>query len=248
MTTTSSYSTAPDAARREKARQHFAWQERVAERADLSLAARLAAWALARRRNVLSGRCDPSYADIAEGMGAASVRTAIRALAALERAGLIVIDPRVGRGHRNQVTFIMPEKVTEPCQGFDARNGDKSGAKRPPDAARKGDRLDPEKVTELCHPNMKRAPREPSEHGERECAQRARAPDPAHGPLTGPRRKKDRAGRRSARREGRKGTRGREAGRQGQTFPQGGGRLPRVAEDLDAPLVRQRYRLGVVRI
>jgi hypothetical protein len=166
------FQTAPDAdaARREKARAHFAWQQGVAERSDLSPTVRLAAWALARRRNVLSGRCDPSYADIAKGMGAASPRSAIRAVAALERAGLVVVDRRVGRGHRNQVTFIMPEKVTQPSQGFSAGKGDKPGAGKPLDEPIKGDKPAPEKVTKLCHPNKERAPIEPSQHGERECA------------------------------------------------------------------------------
>ena len=164
-----------EVARREKTRAHFAWQQSAAERADLSPTVRLAAWALARRRNVLSGRCDPSYAGIAKGMGGVSERTAIRALAALERAGLIVVDRRVGRGRRNRITFIMPEKVTQACQGFAAGKGDKSSEnksseKRPPDAALKGDKPGPEKVTELCHPNMKRASTKLSEHEEGENA------------------------------------------------------------------------------
>jgi hypothetical protein len=174
-TTTTTSSTVPDAARRERARQHFAWQKSVAERSDLSPIVRLAAWALARRRNVLSGRRDPSYADIAKGMGGMSERSAIRAVAALERAGLIVINRRVGRGHRNRLTFVMPEKVTQPCHGFAAEKSDKPGAGRPPDAARKGDRPDLEKVTEQRHPNMERAPTEPSQHGEE---RDARARDP----------------------------------------------------------------------
>jgi DNA-binding transcriptional ArsR family regulator len=168
MTTTTN--TDPDAARREKTRQHFAWQQCVAERSDLSPTARLAAWALARRRNVLSGRCDPSYANIARGMGGMSERSAVRALAALERAGLIVVDRRVGRGRRNRVTFVMAEKVTELRQGFAAEKDDKPAAGRPPDGARKGDKPSAEKVTEPCHPNMKRASTKPSEHRERENA------------------------------------------------------------------------------
>ena len=75
----STSSTPDDAARREKTRQHFTWQQRVAERTDLSPTVRLAAWALARRRNVMSGRCDPSYADIAKGMGHMTERSAMRA-------------------------------------------------------------------------------------------------------------------------------------------------------------------------
>jgi hypothetical protein len=118
----------------------------------------------------MSGRCDPSYADIAKSMGGMTERSAMRALAALERAGLIIIERRVGRGRRNRLIFVMPEKVTQPCQGFAAVKGDKSSAKRPPDAALKGDKPAPEKVTELCHPNMKRASTKPSEHRERENA------------------------------------------------------------------------------
>jgi helix-turn-helix protein len=164
--------TAPDDdARREKARQHFAWQDQVAERSDLSPVVRLCAWALARRRNILSGHCSLSYAGLAKRMGGLSERSAIRAVRTLERAGLIVVDRRVGRGRTNQFTFVMPEKVTQPCQGFAAEKGDKPGARRPPEAARKGDKPDPEKVTELCHPNKERASTKPSQQRERECAQ-----------------------------------------------------------------------------
>jgi len=173
----STSSTPDDAARREKTRQHFTWQQRVAERTDLSPTVRLAAWALARRRNVMSGRCDPSYADIAKGMGHMTERSAMRAVAALERAGLIIIERRVGRGRRNRLIFVMPEKVTQPCQGFAVEKGDKPGAGRPPHVARKGDKPAAEKVTELCHPNMKRASTKPSEHGEKESARAREAPD-----------------------------------------------------------------------
>jgi hypothetical protein len=174
-----SSTTPDDAARREKTRQHFAWQEHVAERADLSPTVRLAAWALALYRNVDSARCDASYIGIAERMGGVSERTAIRAVAALERGGLIAIVRGGGRGQRNQFTFLMqPEKVTQPCQGFAAEKGDKPGARRPPDDARKGDKPRPENVTQLCHPNMKGGSNEPPKHeGERECARAREAPD-----------------------------------------------------------------------
>ena len=130
--------TAPDDdARREKARQHFAWQDQVAERIDLSPVVQLCAWALARRRNVLSGHCSLSYVGLAKRMGSVSERSDIRAIHILERAGLIIVDRRVGRGHTNLFTFVMPEKVTQPCQGFAAEKGDKPGARRPPDAAKK---------------------------------------------------------------------------------------------------------------
>ena len=153
MTTTSSYSTAPDAARREQARQHFAWQENVSKRRDLSATVRLAAWALALRRNAKSGRCDPSYADLADHMGNVSTRTAIRAVRALERAGLVALVRDHGR--RNQFTFLMPEGVTEFCQGSAAERGDKP--------AMSG-------VTSRCHPNMRKPPTEVSEQRERENA------------------------------------------------------------------------------
>ena len=191
--------TPDDAARLEKTREHFAWQENVSKRRDLSATVRLAAWALALRRNAKSGRCDPSYADIAEHMGGVSERTAIRALTALERAGLIVIGRHVGRGHRNQVTFIMPEKVTEPCQGFDAGKGDKSG---------------PEKVTELCHPNMKRASTKPSEYRERENARaREASRSDARAPVGAA---SDRRTKPAADRPAAKAERGREGGRPGR--------------------------------
>jgi hypothetical protein len=169
--------TAPDDdARRERARQHFAWQDQVAERSDLSPVVRLCAWALARRRNVLSGHCSLSYAGLAKRMGGLSERSAIRAIRTLERAGLIVVDRRVGRGHTNLFTFVMSERVTQPCQGFAAEKGDKPGAKRPPDRTRKGDIPGTEKVTELCHPNMKGGSNEPPQHaGER--ARAREAPD-----------------------------------------------------------------------
>jgi hypothetical protein len=182
---TFSTTTADDDARREKARQHFAWQDQVAERSDLSPIVRLAAWALARRRNVMSGHCSLSYPGLAKRMGSVSERSAIRAIHILERAGLIIVDRRVGRGHTNLFTFVMLERVTQPCQSFAAEKGDKPGAKRPPDAARKGDRPDPEKVTELCHPNKERAPIEPSQHGERECARAREATRPAARPSGG---------------------------------------------------------------
>lgn len=163
--------TAPDDnALREKARQHFGWQDQVAERSDLSPVVRLCAWALARRRNVLSGHCSLSYAGLAKRMGNVAERTAIRAIHSLERAGLIIVDRRVGRGHTNLFTFVMLKKVTQPCQGFAAEKGDKSGAKRPPEAARKSDKPGQETVTELCHPNKERASTKPSQHGERGCA------------------------------------------------------------------------------
>jgi DNA-binding transcriptional ArsR family regulator len=98
MTSTSFNSTAPDDdARLEKTRQHFAWQEYVSRRSDLSPATRLAAWALALRRNAKTGRSDPSYADMAEGMGGVSERTAMRAVRVLERTGLIALVRDHGR-------------------------------------------------------------------------------------------------------------------------------------------------------
>jgi hypothetical protein len=177
---------ADDDARREKARQHFAWQDQVAERSELSPVVRLCAWALARRRNVLSGHCSLSYAGLAKRMGNVAERTAIRAIHSLERAGLIIVDRRVGRGHTNLFTFVMLERVTQPCQGFAAEKGDKPGAKRPPDAARKGDKPAVEKVTELCHPNKERASTKPSQQRERECSHARATPQPGARASDGP--------------------------------------------------------------
>jgi hypothetical protein len=96
-------------ARRAKHRSHFAWQEHVAARADLTPAEKLIALRLALYRNVESGRCDPSLAGLANSAGV-NVRTARRAIAKLEQLGLIVVERTPGgSGHRNYYHLIVPE-------------------------------------------------------------------------------------------------------------------------------------------
>jgi hypothetical protein len=131
---------------KEKIRAHFAWQETVAARKQLSKTSRLAAWVLALHRNIESDRCDVSYTGIAQGMGA-SERTAIRAVAELEAAGLITIERGGGAGHRNQFWFVNPpERVTEPCHS--------SVSERVTKRAKNYDKTPQKTLTELCHPNM----------------------------------------------------------------------------------------------
>jgi hypothetical protein len=128
-----------------KTRAHFAWQEVVAARRDLSLTVRLAAWVLALHRNVKSGRCDLSYAGLAEGMGGVSERTAIRSVAVLERDRLITIIRGGGRGHRNQFTFMLPpENSDSQLSPFTDPNPDTDLS---PFADGKGDKSHQERVT-----------------------------------------------------------------------------------------------------
>jgi DNA-binding IscR family transcriptional regulator len=88
------------------------WIERVIARTDLSHPVKLIAVRLALHLNLKTGRCDPSYAALASGTGT-NRRTAIRAAAALERAGLIAVEATVGRGNVNTFCLIEPaEKVT----------------------------------------------------------------------------------------------------------------------------------------
>ncbi len=104
------------AAARKKAEQraHFAWQEMVAARTDIAPKLKIVAWALALFRNVENGRCDPSYAGLAERAGA-SESTAKRAIAALERLGLIAVErtPGGAKDKRNAYRLLMPEGVSK---------------------------------------------------------------------------------------------------------------------------------------
>ena len=89
--------------RKTKQRAHFAWQEMMNARTDISPIYKTIAWALALHRNVENGRCDPSYLGLAKTAGA-SERTANRAITEFERLGLIAVErtPFAGRGQRNR--------------------------------------------------------------------------------------------------------------------------------------------------
>jgi hypothetical protein len=92
-----------------KQRAHFAWQEMVVARTDISPLHKMIAWALALHHNINNGQCDPSFARLAETAGA-SERTANRAIAELERLELIGVErtPFAGRGQRNSYRLLMP--------------------------------------------------------------------------------------------------------------------------------------------
>jgi Helix-turn-helix domain len=94
-----------DARKRAKPRAHFAWQEMVAARTDLRPIFKSVAWALA-----LFPFIDPSYSKLAEWAGV-SERTAKRAIAEMERLGLIEVTRTPGYAHdeRNQYYLLMPE-------------------------------------------------------------------------------------------------------------------------------------------
>jgi hypothetical protein len=79
------------AEKKAKQRAHFAWQEMVAARTDISPHFKVIAWALALFRNAENGQCDPSYLGLARKAGA-SESTAKRAIAAFERMGLIAVE------------------------------------------------------------------------------------------------------------------------------------------------------------
>ncbi len=140
---------------RQRQREHFLWQERVAARTDLNPAAKLVLLRLALFHNVKTGRCDPSYIGLAAGAGV-SERTAIRAVAEAEHKGLVAIERGNGRGNRNQFRFLMPPETLTPKSPFTAEKGDSAAGERVTGRVKKGDRAGRERVTQLCHPNTKR--------------------------------------------------------------------------------------------
>jgi hypothetical protein len=155
-------------------RQHFLWQEHIAA-SGLRPAVKLVAWRVALFRNVKNGRCDPSYAAIASGTGV-SKRSAIRAIATLEKAGWLIVDRGNGRGKSNQFHLTIPaERVTLESR-FPTQKGDNTTAERVTSEIKKSDRPRQKKVTELCHPNIKENKKE--QEGERERAQGRAAPPP----------------------------------------------------------------------
>jgi DNA-binding transcriptional regulator YhcF (GntR family) len=95
--------------RKTKQRAHFAWQEMVAARTDISPLHKIIAWALALHRNMNSDRCDPSYRGLAKAAGA-SESSAKRAIAEFERLGLIAVERTPGGAHdeRNRYRLLMP--------------------------------------------------------------------------------------------------------------------------------------------
>jgi hypothetical protein len=100
-------------ARREKARSHFAWQEHVAARKDLSAGVKVVALRLALFCNVQSGRCDPSIAGLGDGSNL-SRSTVKRAIKRLEALNLIVVEHAPGgSGHRNRYHLLLPLTGTE---------------------------------------------------------------------------------------------------------------------------------------
>jgi hypothetical protein len=114
-----------------KRREHFAWQEHVAARTDLTPAIKVVLLRLALHHNVKSDRCDPSYGTLAAGAGV-SERTAIRAIAEAESKGLIAVTRTTGGRHANtnSFRFILPDGVTQPSpQGVTrkAPTGDTAG-------------------------------------------------------------------------------------------------------------------------
>jgi hypothetical protein len=161
-----------------KTRAHFAWQEIVAARRDLSLTVRLAAWVLALHRNVKSSRCDLSYAGLAQGMGGVSERTAIRVAAVLEDAGLITIIRGGGRGHRNQFTFILPPTNSDSqLSPFVDRNSD---TRVSPFADGNSDKSHPTRVTNSAINSDRALSPEHVEHEEHGRRAHARAGPPSN--------------------------------------------------------------------
>ena len=138
---------------KQSARDHFLWQERVLA-SDLSPAVVKVAIRLALFRNIKSGRCDPSYAALAEGAHV-SERTAIRAIGKLERDGWLTIDRGNGRGNRNQFALTLPPERVTLESGFTAEKGDSREAERVTERVKKGDRARQKRVTQLCHSNTK---------------------------------------------------------------------------------------------
>jgi hypothetical protein len=104
-----------------RTREHFAWQEHVAARRDLSSVFRLVAWALALFRSVETGRCDPSYGGLAKRAGVSEI-TAKRAIAELESLKLIAVKRTAGgsSASRNSYRFLF-EGVSDQSKGYPTR-------------------------------------------------------------------------------------------------------------------------------
>jgi hypothetical protein len=123
--------------------EHFAWQRHVGARTDLTAAEKLIAWQLALFRNFKHDLCNPGYGGLAEAAGV-SERTAIRAVAKLDRLGLIRVDRTAGgnASATNHYHFAMPLGVTRAAG---------AGVTK---AAMKGDRPSRRGVTKPCHANL----------------------------------------------------------------------------------------------
>jgi hypothetical protein len=131
------------AAQENKFREHYVWQERVLARADLKPAVKNVALRLALYRNIKDGTCNPSYATLAAG-AAVSERTAMRAVAQLERMGLVVVERSTGGSRANTNNF----RLLKAAEGV-TRESPQGVTK----TAARGDRAGRGGVTELCHPN-----------------------------------------------------------------------------------------------
>ncbi len=160
-----------------KAREHFLWQERVLA-SGLSPAIKNVACRLALYRNVKTGRCNPSYSAVAEGVGITR-RGTIRAIATLEREGWITVE-RGGHGAGDSNHF----RLTFPDQKRDDKGNSRVTLPRDVRVTRranKGDSRSPEGCPP-SHPNKKNMCSPKGEqHGERESRELALAHPDAGG-------------------------------------------------------------------
>jgi hypothetical protein len=127
-------------------RDHFRWLEAIIAAADISATARLLGVRLALHHNVKTGRCFVGYAKLAAEIGIAE-RSAMRAVAELERRGWITVHRGGGRGHANTFRFSIPSETVTGVSGFAAEKGDTPRPKRVTGDAKKGDRPRQETVT-----------------------------------------------------------------------------------------------------
>jgi hypothetical protein len=133
-----------DAKSRERASERQEWIDDLLA-SDLDDALKVLGVRLARYRNDRTGQCNPAVATLAKGTNK-SERTAQRQLRALRERGWIAFpDNRGGKGKSTQYTLTKPRHsyvtVSAPPKG-DIQST-------------KGCHPEPQRVTQLCHPNLR---------------------------------------------------------------------------------------------